>query len=858
MVNHNIRSEAHEHFLSYNEHIDNKPRRKCKYCSSMYLTTTATTNLFLHLLKHKDILPNFRNPYNSDDSDNDSNVSENKVEEKIDLTDESTFTQAEEPRPVKRQKTFHRKNKKQLLLTDSIKNANNSTLVKVMAETFAHLDLPFQLVERPEFITMMDHIKLTNCRLPTRFAMAIATTSVAQDIQKNVLVELALASRSSPVTIAVDGWTNVRHDKVTNVIALCNNSAYYIQSLVNTTQKNTATWMYERLDIILNKLLENGVVIVSIAADNENVNISLVELLQAKYPQLIHTPCAAHTLQLCVKKLLLLEKFEPLIKGLNDIIEIFDKKKLYQHSLRLVQMPFDDNTESSSSSRHKYYSLIRPCDTRWSSSFHAAQRLLLLQEYIKMVFLKHNINPSVPLTFWEDLASLVNVLEEFAISTDIIQRDDAVLFDVYQQFLKLSTLIKKCKSGSILYSVKDAAFNLLLTEYINHINEAAVICSALFSFDKTHMLTFNEISRQKAKDWLLEFGVIFIKRYEYSTEDSETIIKSRILTQLGSFVGKKDVFLSMEKKRESMMIDLKSLWNLYVDTAPELSHLALALLSVTASEASVERSFSAQDYIHTDKRNKLDDATVQSIMTIKFNGIAKKQKQKNSPPNTRDLNEFEIDEDLIAIFGKYDVEQEEGNADASESDEKLPAKSPDISANPHLSILAQPSAVSIISDDEVATPPPPSNSWTATKYNIGECVQLVIPARLLNNTFDESINLIPVIILERRYSNAKSDYEYSVGIKLYSIDAWYLSSQLLPHSLENFDHKLIFGIKEDLPLSQAIINAWGYTNRSKTYKYVNLQDAYAMFAFAKNYDGKPRRTTSKSEKASLLASKRRR
>jgi len=63
----------------------------------------------------------------------------------------------------------------------------------------------------------------------------------------------------------------------------------------------------------------------------------------------------------------------------------------------------------------------------------------------------------------------------------------------------------------------------------------------------------------------------------------------------------------------------RAVWNLYVDSAPIISHAAVAILSVCGSEAAVERTFSAQGLVHTDLRNRLGNATVEAEMFIKFN-----------------------------------------------------------------------------------------------------------------------------------------------------------------------------------------------------------------------------------------------
>jgi len=51
----------------------------------------------------------------------------------------------------------------------------------------------------------------------------------------------------------------------------------------------------------------------------------------------------------------------------------------------------------------------------------------------------------------------------------------------------------------------------------------------------------------------------------------------------------------------------------------ELSKVAVALLSLSASEAAVERSFSAQGNVHTKLRNRMEETSVQDEMFIKFN-----------------------------------------------------------------------------------------------------------------------------------------------------------------------------------------------------------------------------------------------
>lgn len=51
-------------------------------------------------------------------------------------------------------------------------------------------------------------------------------------------------------------------------------------------------------------IIDQGVLVVAMVADNEAVNGALYRLLKNDFPFLIHVPCAAHTVQLCVKKII--------------------------------------------------------------------------------------------------------------------------------------------------------------------------------------------------------------------------------------------------------------------------------------------------------------------------------------------------------------------------------------------------------------------------------------------------------------------------------------------------------------------------------------------------------------------------
>jgi hypothetical protein len=75
----------------------------------------------------------------------------------------------------------------------------------------------------------------------------------------------------------------------------------------------------------------------------------------------------------------------------------------------------------------------------------------------------------------------------------------------------------------------------------------------------------------------------------------------------------------------------------------------MALLSISASEAAVERSFSMQDIVHSKRRNRLNDESVEDEMFIKFNYRALKQ-QPDSSGSVFELNDENQSVYVTSIF----------------------------------------------------------------------------------------------------------------------------------------------------------------------------------------------------------------
>ena len=168
---------------------------------------------------------------------------------------------------------------------------------QTIAHTFARHSLAHHLLEQHDVQQLFTLYRDSHCLLPNRRQLVEAQQRLAVKLRKRVVERLIQHAQTAPVSVAIDGWTNVRHHKVNNVVALCGGQAFYWCSIVNTQNNNTAEWLKEPLLAVLNSIRQLGIPIVALVADNEAVNKALHRQLLPTFPFLILVPCGAHVPQ---------------------------------------------------------------------------------------------------------------------------------------------------------------------------------------------------------------------------------------------------------------------------------------------------------------------------------------------------------------------------------------------------------------------------------------------------------------------------------------------------------------------------------------------------------------------------------
>ena len=500
-------------------------------------------------------------------------------------------------------------------------------IIKKFAVAFAKNSLPHSLLDEKSFKKALESLNGTVKISKSRLRECIIFEG--ESINNNVLDMLCL--NDEPVTIAIDSWTNVNSNKVINILLICSGIPYYYTSIENTNNFTNVEWLVPQLEEKIDFLIKKNIKIIGITTDNENLMKNVREKLKIKFPVLIIIPCSAHILQLSFKQLCCCENIKDVIDDSLSLINIIRKHKTYR--IKLYELQKNDNIAEP-------LKLIYPIEIRWTSLINTIERLVILKKYVKDIDIekkdisdnikikdnkktKFNKNKeiNIDLNFWDKLNLLHNFLKPFSYFINKIQKDNASLYSIWENFNKITKFLNSDEIPLIFN--KSIAINDIFKEKWNkHIDINLIESSRLFNLEKK--FKYDKSTLNFIKNW----GAIYLSTYKIIENNNIDNVKDILEFQLNEFITKQNDFLLINNKNENLkkickdnnkQYNIKLLWNAYLLSHYELVNVVNAILSLCPSESSVERSFSIQSNVHSLERNRLSNELIDAEMNIKMN-----------------------------------------------------------------------------------------------------------------------------------------------------------------------------------------------------------------------------------------------
>ncbi|KAJ0744735.1 putative HAT dimerization domain, ribonuclease H-like superfamily [Helianthus annuus] len=302
--------------------------------------------------------------------------------------------------------------------------------------------------------------------------------------------------------------------------------------------------------------------------DNASNNMGAAKLLKEKRPTIFWTSCATHTLNLMLEG----------IGGLSRYNKILTQAKaltvfIYAHHKTLALM------------RHftKKRDIVRPGVTRFASAFLTLQSLADKKAQLKQMFTSDE---------WEACKFRKSAKGKVAHSTVMnipFWTGVALCLKVFTPLVKVLRMVdadRKPSMGFIYGEIESAKQEIM---------------NVLGNKEKYYQPVLDIISKK-------------MKVYKSKQEKF-----SREMATKGCLVNDDN-------------FDPANWWGAYGASTPELTKIAIRILSLTTSSSGCERNWSTFEGVHTKKRNRLETNKLNNLVFVQFNAnlmqMNKKRKTK--------------------------------------------------------------------------------------------------------------------------------------------------------------------------------------------------------------------------------------
>jgi Protein of unknown function (DUF 659) len=457
--------------------------------------------------------------------------------------------------------------------------------------------------------------------VPTASATVAALSDLARVAKEKTLHALI---HSSSVTLMFDGYTDVNSVKHVPFIAMNATASPQIGLVGHTAAENfemcNADYFKSQAASVLTELMDKGVPVVSIATDNEPVLVSTHNMLQQmpRFQHILRAPCMAHTIQLCVSEFLRLPSVRPIVETVRAIIASFSLKESKREYL-----------SAASRVRKDPRKLVRYNDTRWNSMYMCMRSIARSKAIIMACQPLRAITNSV-VNFWPRLDSIILVLSAYSDCTNVVQSRACRLPEC---ILTLHKLIERLEAASGVEGVRAIASCAALKKCVTDVLHSHVIqhrdASSLFAFAEmaVGVPPSKRLFAQPVAitaNWFADWGTWFASQFAQDppcTAVSKTqgftdsIARENLRRFVVGLSSGRDAQIAA-RLEECDRTKIAELWCELVDaeeSPPEgraAMFLTHVLLSITPSEAEVERWFSIQSHVQSKVRNRLSTARV--------------------------------------------------------------------------------------------------------------------------------------------------------------------------------------------------------------------------------------------------------
>lgn len=401
------------------------------------------------------------------------------------------------------------------------------------------------------------------------------------DVSNRLLTEIYNEEKStcfkslsgSSVCLSLDGWSNVHNEPIICATVTTENGKSYLVDTIDTSGKpHTSVYLTDlAINLIKSLKTDQNCVVSSIVTDNAaNMNAMRNKIQESIKMSVITYGCAAHILNLLCKDL-----------------EVRDIK---EHVVFVVKYFRNNHFASATYAKEGGKKLVVPNDVRWNSLADCLE--VFIESWPKLLKIseehKNDIDAIVREFFLNihlkrSAEDYLAILKPISVAIDRLQRTDATLSDVVQEFKNLES------------AFEETNFTLSQIQKFRHRYEQCITPYHLLAY----LLDPTKPQHPSA---------LTADEKSCALKVAKELLPSGLLPLIIQFLAKSDPFTDIMFDEEILKTSKALYWwksQQNVEAVQKVLPTIKQLLSATASSASVERVFSTFGLVHSKLRNRL-------------------------------------------------------------------------------------------------------------------------------------------------------------------------------------------------------------------------------------------------------------
>ncbi|KAK9057621.1 hypothetical protein SSX86_022457 [Deinandra increscens subsp. villosa] len=481
--------------------------------------------------------------------------------------------------------------------------------------------IPFNVLRNPQFQEMISALK----RAPEGYkppssekARTTLLDECVRDVEKD-LTPFKDTWYAQGLSIVSDGWTNIKHKPLINVLAVNNRGSMFMYAEDFSGVEKTGAAIAEFLTKAIESVGSSNVL--SVVTDNAANCKAAGKEIEKAYKHIFWSPCCVHTLNLVFK---------------DFAKEFIWLHVTYKRGKEVVKYFLNHGQALSIFRDNSQLELLKVAKTRFASHYILLKRLNTCREALSTTIslnswrewaAKQSDDHTTDVVatirnddFWNDVENILKITKPIYLLVKFCDGEGAKMGEIYEKMDNMLGEIKEVMENGVYALSYPKAVDIITTRW-NKMN----IPLHCLGFALTPRFYDTRYLQMKAPGGLdrrapnLDKEVMkgVMEAFQRISENKEEYQLLR--TQFAKFHMKTGLFGIEAAHLDAVTMEAIEWWSTYGAEAPELADVAKKVLSQPISSSSAERNWSTYSYIHSVKRNRLNSQRADKLVYVHSN-----------------------------------------------------------------------------------------------------------------------------------------------------------------------------------------------------------------------------------------------